>query len=403
MTVNSANRALRLCRADGGLVDTVGRHVGMGLAVADEYLPGQPLTALAGLSPFTSYGRVREAREAALDDFRRTYPRLARDVLSGAQNPANPKAAAEGILIGLPALWRYEKAGFRHPDDWGGSNRLAHAEAEYNKRRRDMELSGQTPAFDNRVPQDDLWTNFGAHMIDLKTTPARAGGSGPVTAIPNEDFRIKMTGGPAETYDLKTFIDHPHLAAAHPDLMKAPTTLHVNPNAPIDAWTRTSHRPGTAKSVDEFFVHAPDDNAAKSIMSHELTHGSLHVDGLPPGSNLTHSPMMTGVTTDVIDRWKPKLEQIDKLMQVYASIGDQQMLTQLADARTKVMQNLAQAYRFRDYLGEAGEEAARRAQRLARLPWSDVKKSPPDELDTYAMGDISKSFDYSMHRPRRAP
>lgn len=110
-----------------GITETVRRRANQAAAVADAYTGGM-LSAVAGLNPFGSYASVRAARDAALDDFKRDNPRLARDVLAPTEIPINPVQSV--FIAGPAAANKLAKAKILHPDDKGGANRFAKAAEE---------------------------------------------------------------------------------------------------------------------------------------------------------------------------------------------------------------------------------------------------------------------------------
>lgn len=263
-------------------------HVGMAGAVADEYAGGM-LSSVAGLNPFTSYGRVKEAKEAALDDFRRTYPSIARDALAPSQNPVGAKSMASSgaelaTLIGALGLKRLEGAGMRKADDWGGSGRLDQAQAD---------LKAGTPI-------DEVWRKHGwsnnAYGNDMPWH----------TAIDDSKVALKdgSWGGHKTTYGQK--IDHPELLAAYPEFADTPFISNVGssidgvrgrttiPSGPLDRDFRNDFGSGFEKAPFGIMVESESRKAAMPTSLHETQHGVAALDrGIPQGTNHKVADVLT--------------------------------------------------------------------------------------------------------------
>lgn len=326
------------------------------------------------------------------------------------RNVLQPASKVPGLMeiaafIGPKGAANLAKAGIRHPDDWGGSNRLRAAQQDMGwvresepARRAIWEKYGWTP------PQ-----TWGTHGIDVgKASPAT------VVATPRygvEDAALSSMASGKDTIrrgegrlaDLTHGLDE--LFVAEPSLAQTPTKVTSDPKAQMrgqidykDLYAGGFKIPGqkpVGLGPQSIYAAAPNKDLMEYTLLHEIHHGAATPQGVtPPKGNQLMSPIPGTKAERMLQK------QIDLVDEQIAAIprGEnlpmelQKRLTDLMALRNILVEKQSWVPSFSGYMNLADERLAREGALRGRATLDEHKGMVPGFVDTYQPGTLGSDF-----------
>ncbi len=294
---------------------------------------------------------------------------------------------AFAAFIGPKGARNLAAARIRHPDDWGGLNRLAHAQEHPDWGMPDPAL------------RRSMWEKFGWEPPNAFGTYGMGKGAQPLTMIATPEFGINqaamrpMKSGQHTVYraegkvpELLTGMDE--VLTAEPSLRNPGLRLTLDPSLkaetggtmPMAIWKDNVKRLGEEPigwRTSDIFAHGYDEPSLLNTARHEVLG---HAVAIPQGVTPTQG-------------------QNQKMFALRGSHAENQvneMLKQLdpMSVQAKNMEEVAAKIRSEaGYRALAEEIMARARATLGNKPLPELKKLPPSLVDTYQPGALGKGLE----------